>query len=318
LAAAVRERLLLARLAGAAVWLAWLVSLALGGWRFDAAGHRLGTDHVQYYVVGRLVAEGHAEQVYDQGVMSARQAEEGGPAWKGWLPFRYPPFYAVCFSLTSRLPYEASWALWTAASLLALVAAGWALGVRPLGLWLGWALCFFPVFAAVSYGQNSLLSLALLALTFALLRRARPVAAGLVAGLLLYKPQLLLGVGVVWLLDRRRGWPALLGLAATGAVLAGLTFWLMPEAVEAYRKALGLIVGIQDRLGAGEELLHPGLLDAAAARPRRPRPGAQPGLQPARGGGARRVLAALPRRRGGAVRRGGAAHAAVVALRDAL
>jgi hypothetical protein len=109
-------------------------------------------------------------------------------------------------------------------------------------------LCFYPVFAAVSFGQNSLFSLALLALTFALLRRDRPFAAGLVAGLLLYKPQLLLGVGLVWLADRRRGWRALLGLAATGAVLAGLSVWLLPEATRAYFDSLGQIVGMQDRL----------------------------------------------------------------------
>jgi hypothetical protein len=252
LADAVRERLNLARLAGAAVWLAWLVSLALGGWRHDATGHPLGADHVQYYVVGQLVREGRAEGVYDLPTMSARQTEVGGPSWQGVLPFRYPPFYALCFAVTSGLPYELSWLLWTAASLLALLVAGRALGLRPGWSWLGWALCFYPVFAAVSFGQNSLFSLALLALTFALLRRDRPLAAGLVAGLLLYKPQLLLGVGLLWLLDRRRGWPALVGLAVTGAALAGLSAWLLPEASRAYLHAFGGIVGMQSRMSLAQ------------------------------------------------------------------
>src|SRR5262249_58558802 len=98
--------------------------------------------------------------------------------WKGVLPFRYPPFYAPCFAPTSRLPYEASWAVWAALSLLALAAALAALGARPWGVWFAGALSFYPVFAAVSFGQNSLFSLALLACTYALLARGRRFAAG--------------------------------------------------------------------------------------------------------------------------------------------
>jgi hypothetical protein len=95
LAPAVRERRILAWLAGAGVWLAWFISLAVGGWTRDATGHPLGADHVQYYVVGELVREGQAGRIYDQDTMKARQAEVGGPGWEGWLPFRYPPFYAL-------------------------------------------------------------------------------------------------------------------------------------------------------------------------------------------------------------------------------
>src|SRR5262245_13014549 len=213
LAALAQERLILARLAGAAVWVAWLGSLAAGGWLFDAVGHRLGADHVQYHVVGRLVAEGRVADVYDAEVMRERQAEVGGPAWQGYLPFRYPPFYALCFAPTSRLPYEASFLLWTALGLLALVLAGRLLDAGDLGRWLGWAVCFYPVFAAVSFGQNSLFSLLLVAGAFAPWRRGAPLAAGLVAGLLLYKPQLLVGLGVFWLLAGRRGALALAGIA---------------------------------------------------------------------------------------------------------
>jgi hypothetical protein len=230
LSEAIRERLLLAKLAGAAVWLAWIVSLALGGWTHDGTGHRAGADHVQYYVVGRLVAEGRGDLIYDVPTMTARQKDIGGPQWEGVLPFRYPPFYALCFAPTSRLPYMASWLLWTALSLLALVGAVWALGVEDKGRWLLWAMCFYPVFAAMGFGQNSVFSLAFLAATFALLRRGRPFLAGTVAGLLLFKPQLLVGVGLLWTLDVRRSWRALLGVATTAALLCGVTAVFIPGA----------------------------------------------------------------------------------------
>jgi hypothetical protein len=252
LAGRVRDRLLLARLTGAAVWLAWLVSLALGGWRHDVKSHRVGADHVQYYAVGQLLDEGRAEEIYDLPRLAERQKEVGGPGWKGVLPFRYPPFYSLCFALTSRLSYEASFLLWTALSLAGLALAGRLLGV-PEASWLGWALCFYPVFAAVSFGQNSLFSLLLLASAFALWRRDRGFLAGLAAGLLLYKPQLLVGVGLLWLLDVRRSWRCLLGMASSGGVLALVSVLVLPEASQAFVASLGANLKMQDRLALAQQ-----------------------------------------------------------------
>ena len=82
------------------------------------------------------------------------------------------------------------------------------------------AMSFYPVFAVFSFGQNSLLSFGFFCLSFHLLERRQPFPAGLAAGLLLYKPQLLLGLGIWWLLSIRQYWRCLLGLT-----IAGL-FWL--------------------------------------------------------------------------------------------
>jgi hypothetical protein len=246
LAAAVRDRLVLSWLAGGAFWLAWLVSLALGGWTHDAASHRLGADHVQYYVVGELVNEGRPELIYDKATMEERQKEVAGAGWKGYLPFRYPAYYALCFAPTSRLSYEASYLTWTAIGVACLLLAGRLLGAGWRD-WLVGSLCFFPVFAAVSFGQNSLVSLLLLCAAYALWRNERPFLAGLVAGLLAYKPQLLLGVGLLWLLGARRSWPALLGLALTGAALLALGYAVVPTATVAFFTSLGGNVAMQER-----------------------------------------------------------------------
>jgi hypothetical protein len=238
LAVLVRDRLLLARLAGAAVWVAWLAGLALGGWTHDVRERRVGNDHVQYYVVGQLLDEGTPGLIYDPDTMSRRQAEVGGRGWEGFLPFRYPPFYALCFAPTSRLSYEASLLVWTLLGLGAWVASGPLLGAawRP---WLGWSACFFPVFAAVSFGQNSLLSLGILSAGALLWLGKKHLLAGLVAGLLAYKPQLAVGLGLLWFCDARRSWPALVGLAATTAGLLTVGWLLIPEAYEAFRDSLG-------------------------------------------------------------------------------
>src|SRR5436190_373861 len=106
-------------------------------------------------------------------------------------------------------------------------------GARPGRLRLVlWALAFVPVFAAVSYGQNSLLSLFILAGVFALLRRGRDGLAGIVLGCLLYKPQLVLVLALLLVLERR--WRALLGLGAMGGVLAAVSLWMSVPAARSY------------------------------------------------------------------------------------
>lgn len=97
-----------------------------------------------------------------------------------------------------------------------------------------WTLTWYPIFAAISFGQNSLLSLFLFSLTYWLWKKDKYLLAGLVSSLLLYKPQLVLGLGLLWLLEWRKSWKSILGLACGGAILAGLSFWLLPDASKAY------------------------------------------------------------------------------------
>lgn len=233
LASLVADRFALAWIAGAGVWLGYFVSLALGGGRFDAAGHPLGADHVQYFVVGRLVDEGTPRLIYDEATMTRRQKEIGGDAWKGYLPFRYPPFYAPAFVPTSRLGYLGSFLAWTLVGLGCLLLAGRLLGVAWRD-WLSWSFCFYPVFAAFSFGQNGLVTLCVLAGAQALWLRGRPTSAGLVLGLLAFKPHLALGVGLMWVFDARRDWRALAGVAATTAALALAGYLAIPSAYEAF------------------------------------------------------------------------------------
>jgi hypothetical protein len=178
--------------------------------------------------------------------MTVRQKAVAGPAWTGYLPFRYPPFYALCFAPTSYLSYEASWLVWSALSFLALVLTGRLLGIAAAD-WIGWSVCYFPVFAAISYGQNSLISLLVLAAAYALWQADRPFLAGLTAGLLLYKPTILVGVGLLWLLDLRRSWRCLAGLVYMGVILVDIGLIVLPSVSVAYIHSLGETVGMTNR-----------------------------------------------------------------------
>lgn len=216
-----------------AMWLSWTVSVLLGPGNFDLAGQAVGADFTQYYSAGHTVRSGQSAHLYDPPYQQAVEHRLVGPELQGFHAFVNPPFFAWVFALLSYLPYQLAFVLWSALGLTGLFFALRAAGLDPRKT-LPWALTFFPVFAAVSFGQNSLLSLALLAATYVLWRARRLVLAGLVLSLLLYKPQLVLGVLLLWGLGWRRDWRSLMGFGAGALTLAAGTFVFMPEASAAY------------------------------------------------------------------------------------
>lgn len=221
-------------LAGA-LWGAWLLSVLAGPGLLDLAGQAVGTDFLQFYAAGRTVLMGESARLYDFVFQAELERALIGPGLTSYHAFITPPFLAWVFVPFAALPYAPSFALW---SLLNL--AGLALSLRWLSptrwTWrrYAWALTFFPVFAAISFGQNSLLSLWLLSAAYFLWLREKNFTAGLILSLLLYKPQLMVGVALLWLWDWRRSWRALAGTAAGVAGLAALMALFMPEASRAY------------------------------------------------------------------------------------
>jgi hypothetical protein len=139
---------------------------------------------------------------------------------------------------TAGMSFLASMLIWNAIGLGMLVlAVGWLQPERPARTLL-WSLTFYPIFAAVSFGQNSLLSLGIFAGVYRLLSDRRPFAAGLVAGLLWFKPQLLIGLFIWWGLAPRKYAACWIGVAVTGAILAAICWIVLPEASWAFVDSL--------------------------------------------------------------------------------
>lgn len=229
-----RKRLAYAWIAGGAIWLVWLTSILLGPGNLDLAGQVIGTDYLQFYAAGHTLRLGEGAHLYDFAYQSRLEQTLIGPQLRSYHAFITPPFLAWLFVPLAALPYLWSFVVWSLLELLALGLSLRLLGFRSLWRPLGWSLTWFPVFASISFGQNGLLSLMLLSLTYWLWRRERPWMAGLACSLLMYKPQLTLGVGLLWLLEWRRDWPALVGLILGSGALAGLSFWRLPAASWAY------------------------------------------------------------------------------------
>lgn len=186
--------------------------LALGiGWiaisngLIDPNGKPLGTDFSSFYAAASLAWEGRAIDAYDSTIHLMRQQSLFGASTPNYA-FAYPPIFLLVVTPLAALSYPLALAVWQFATLAAYLAA---IGViiRPLSarhyadikrLWLLVALAFPAVFINFGHGQNGLLSAALLG-GAVLTCRNRPVLAGILIGVLAYKPQFALVIPVALL-----------------------------------------------------------------------------------------------------------------------
>jgi hypothetical protein len=228
------RRMTYAWIAGIAIWSAWLISILFGPGNMDMAGQVIGTDYLPFYAVGETLRQGQSANLFNFEYQSQLQQAAAGSGLTSFYAFITPPFLAWLYVPFTFVPYSWSFLIWSVLGFIILWASIKLIpSDEPTKSFL-WALTWFPVFASISFGENSLLSLFFLSLAFWLWKKDKYLAAGLASSLLLYKPQMVLGIGLLWLLDCRKSWKSLLGLAGGGAVLAGLCFWLLPDASRTY------------------------------------------------------------------------------------
>ena len=207
-----------------AILLTLVAAVVFAAVRYDPGdpASRLGGDYPAFYGAGSIVAEGDWDELYSADRQQAAQAgfidDEGG-----YLYFSYPPFVAAGYGVLSAPGDQWSFIIHTALMAAALVGAvlllwPWLarLNIPLVGVFVV-ALAFQPILRSVLGGQNTPLSLLLLAAAARLDREGRPLLAGLVASLLLFKPQF--GVVVLPLLIVARQWRMLLGWAIGAATL---------------------------------------------------------------------------------------------------
>jgi hypothetical protein len=230
------------------VWLLAIGTLAVGGIRVAVfwyertssaiAALRAGgllpmSDFGMMYTAGKLALEGAWDRIYDVVAFAAQTSRVlGFTIDVGGATFPYPPPTALGFSLLARFDLSISQIMWLLLSLTSL-----AIGVRLMTRrWIVIlpVLLMMPTYFAIRLGQNTPVALLAVAAAFVLLRRSRPLAAGLVLGLLVLKPQLLIGFILWWVVSPRR-----LSREALGAVLSGggillSSLMLVPQGWRAY------------------------------------------------------------------------------------
>ena len=213
----------LAVLVASAAALVYLVATSDG--LNDYQGRPLGTDFSNIYVAGSHVLEGRPEAPFDPQRQFARAKEIFGPDTPsyGW---HYPPFFHPAAAALALMPYRPALVVWQLLTLAlyllavrAIVAAPGALRAPsfPFGMTLLLALAFPAVFVNLGHGHNGFLTAALVGLALVQLD-TRPIIAGILFGLLAYKPQF--GLLLPLVLATTGRWRAMLAAAATVAALA--------------------------------------------------------------------------------------------------
>jgi hypothetical protein len=195
----------------------------------DYAGRPLGSDFSNVYAAGVATLQGSATAPFD--IVRQQQQERAifgaNTQLYGW---HYPPFFLLIAALLAELPYIFALVLWQLVTLLLYLIAIWLLlrnGAAPHlsrdPLWLLLALGFTAVFLNFTHGQNGFLTAALFASALAWLDTRRTLA-GILLGLLCYKPQFAVVVPLVLVATGR--WRTLIAFAATVLAAATLVTWL--------------------------------------------------------------------------------------------
>jgi hypothetical protein len=160
--------------------------VALSNGLIDRNGKPIGTDFSDIYAAGTLTWQGHAADAYEPSRQHAAEAAIFGDRDVPFYGWHYPPFFFSIAVLVAALPYAWGLTIWLVASLATYLATIRAILPRPETLLV--AAAFPAAFVDIGHGQNGFLTTTLLGGALYWLDR-RPQLAGLLIGLLAYKPQ---------------------------------------------------------------------------------------------------------------------------------
>jgi hypothetical protein len=215
----------------AAISLSLYVLITLSVWNFStlktSAGYPLATDFSVYWCASKLALSGQAALAYNIDELHKVQLQFFGPNYRygkaGWF---YPPYYFFIALPLGLLPYLASLTIWL------LVTFGIYLIVlsrlSPQPVFIPLCITFPGILENILFGQNGLLSGALIGGGLLLLGRL-PVVAGILFGLMSYKPHLLILTIIALLFGRC--WKTLISTIITFLILVLLSIAIFGQQV---------------------------------------------------------------------------------------
>jgi hypothetical protein len=227
-------------LASAALIAGWAALYDLATWVILFIRQPIHPDFRIFYVAAEAGLRYGWARIYDLDTL--RALSSSFPAGQNYinpaLPFINPPVFAWLIAPLTALPLPVAYVIWSAISLGALIWA-WHLaapysGLRKIGL-LAAALALWPVLDAFYFGQPTLVMLGLLAATWWLCSKDRPLAAGAALALATaLKPHTVILVPLALAISGRYrpvlSWAVVGSLLAIACVIAlgpsGLNSWL--------------------------------------------------------------------------------------------
>ena len=249
----------LAVLIASAGGLVYLVATSDG--LIDFQGRPLGTDFSNVYAAGTYVLDGKPAAPFDPRLQHAREMEIFGAntPFYGW---HYPPFFLAVAAALALMPYQLALIVWQSVTLALYLLAIRAIVSHPIpappsegqavsapggNLWLLLALAYPAVFVNLGHGHNGFLPAALMGFALVTLD-TRPILAGVLFGLLAYKPQFGLMIPLVLVATGR--WRTVFAAGATVAALViaatlafGMETWRAFFVFAEYTRAIVLEAG---------------------------------------------------------------------------
>jgi arabinofuranan 3-O-arabinosyltransferase len=199
----------------------------------DRAGQP--TDFIAVWSAGKLALSGHPAAVYDWPAHKLVEESAVGHTFDGYFGWHYPPTFLFVAVVLALLPYTTAYMVWTLGTFPAYLAAIRAIVGDRIGYLL--AAAFPAVLANAVVGQNGFLTAALIGGALVLVER-RPILAGVLLGLLTYKPHLGLLFPIALIAGRH--WRVFIS-AAVVAMLMAAASWLAfgSECWQAFIPSLG-------------------------------------------------------------------------------
>jgi alpha-1,2-mannosyltransferase len=186
----------------------------------------MGMDFYCFWSAGRLAIDGRVLDIFEPKALALFQQQYLN-APEGWsLPWFYPPLLLLLISSAfGLLPYKAAYFVYLLISMSSyyLLARRFFPHIRPL-----YVLSFPAFWFNLLSGQNGLLTAVILVGGLIALTR-QPTTAGMILGLLSYKPQLCFAVPVFLIMERR--WRTILAGAATVVALVAVSVLVWGPAV---------------------------------------------------------------------------------------
>jgi hypothetical protein len=220
------------------LWSVCLVDYATPG-LFDRAGNIKFQDFLQFPISARLIASGHADQLYDDEVLAREIRAVVGRDTGVYLQYFYGPQVALPFIPLASLPFLTQAAIWVALSLLMYFGCIYLIwkrcaGLRPYRALVALsALAYPPLFHFFVRGQLSALLLVCFTAAYLAFLSRRDFIAGLALGFLAFKPQFLVAIPLILLLAK--AWKAFAGVLISAAAQLTLTsIYFGRAAMQAY------------------------------------------------------------------------------------
>jgi len=199
----------------------------------DYLNRPLGTDFSNVYAAGKYVLEGKPAAPFSPPLQHEKEKSIFGAdtPFYGW---HYPPVFLGLAAVLAFFPYLLSLAIWQISSLLLYLWNAFSIvqdrrAILP-------AAAFPAVFINLSHGQNGFLTAALFGGGLLLVDRM-PLIAGILIGLLIYKPQFGLLIPLAFAVSGR--WRVFLAATATAIAVCALTYFSYgAETWDAFRESI--------------------------------------------------------------------------------